>query len=484
MKRIIRLLFVVLLAVFMFVSLVGCDVNVNINDNSNNEPKNNEENPDKNTGDNTGESTNDPGGTTDPVTPTVVDPDNAVDYAGSVKLDMSSNTIKQEVTVKTFVDGDTTHFNVPTSFMETGVIKARYLAINTPESTGKIEEYGKTASNFTKEKLTNASSIIIESDDDKLNADSTGGRYLLWVWYRTSDDEDYRNLNIEILQNGLAIASNSAQNRYGDTCVAAINQAKALKLNVYSGQKDPNFYYGKACEITLKELRTNIDYYNGKTVAFEGVVVKDYSQTVYVEEYDEELDMYFGMTVYYGFGALADVLNILTVGNRVRVVGSVQFYETGGTYQVSGLKYRAMKPNDPGNVQKISEGNSAAYKLVDAKTFAKGKVEIEDEENQETKTFDYAELAMSSSISMNNLVVKNVYTTNNPESSSDGAMTITCECEGETITIRTIVLSVDGELVTADAFTNKTINVKGIVDYFDGTYQIKLYSMNDVTFVE
>ena len=260
MKRFFRLLFVVLLSSFMFISLVRCDVKTNNNDDPNSEPNENEGDPNHGTGDPTGDPTVDPGGNTDPINPGVIDPEDAVDYAGSIKLDMSSTTIKQEVTVKTFVDGDTTHFNVPTSFMDTGVIKARYLAINTPESTGKIEEYGKTASNFTKEKLSSATSIIIESDDDQLNADSTGGRYLLWVWYRTSENEDYRNLNIEILQNGLAIASNSAQNRYGDTCVAAINQAKALKLNVYSGQRDPNFYYGSACEITLKELRTNMIY--------------------------------------------------------------------------------------------------------------------------------------------------------------------------------------------------------------------------------
>ena len=193
------------------------------------------------------------------------------------------------------------------------------------------------------------------------------------------------------------------------------------------------------------------------------------------------------MTVYYGFSAAADVLKILTVGNRVRIVGSVQFYETGGTYQVSGLTYRAMRPNDPGNVQMISEGNLASYNLITPEIF-NGKVEIEDEENQQTLTFDYAELAMSSSISMNNLVVKSIYTTNNPDSSSNGAMTLTCECEGKTVCVRTIVLYTgEGDarrLVTASDFEGKTINVKGIIDYFDGQYQIKLYSMNDVTFVE
>ena len=86
------------------------------------------------------------------------------DYAAEVKLvEGSTATAKQKVTVKTYIDGDTTHFNVPESVSPTGVLKARYLAINTPESTGKIEEYGKTASNFTKEKLMSASSIIVRT---------------------------------------------------------------------------------------------------------------------------------------------------------------------------------------------------------------------------------------------------------------------------------------------------------------------------------
>ena len=79
-----------------------------------------------------------------------------IDYAAQVTLDMNSETLKQEVTVKNYIDGDTTHFNAPTSIAERGLLKARYLACNTPESTGKIEEWGKKASNFTKEHLKNA----------------------------------------------------------------------------------------------------------------------------------------------------------------------------------------------------------------------------------------------------------------------------------------------------------------------------------------
>ncbi len=406
-----------------------------------------------------------------------------VDYASVVKLDMQSTTAKVKVDgVHAYIDGDTTHFNVPTSVIATGVLKARYLAINTPESTGKIEEYGKAAAAFTKEKLSGASSIYIESDDENWNLDSTGGRHLVWVWYRNSEDEEYRNLNIEILQNGLAIASNSAQNRYGEKAVAAINQAKAQKMNVYSGQKDPNFFYGEAVELTLKELRSNIESYNGMKVAFNGIITANEGQAVYIEDYDAETNMYYGMYIYYGFALSGEGLEILSVGNEARIVGTVQYYEVGGTYQVSGLTYRQMKPKDPGNIQKLSEGHSPAYFLTEADTFVNGKVQIEREE--EIVSLDYAQLAQSTSIEMRNLVVKSIYTTVS-DTSSNGAMTLTCEVNGVTVDVRTVVLyDQDGKLVTEEYFAGKTIDVKGLVDYFSGSYQIKVLSLANINIHE
>jgi len=402
-----------------------------------------------------------------------------VDYAGSIQLDMSSNTVKQEVTVKQFIDGDTTHFYVPEYVRSGGVLKGRYLAINTPESTGKIEEWGKAASNFTKEKLSEATSIIIESDTPTWDADSTGDRFLVWVWYKTADMTDYRNLNIEILQNGLAIASNSAGNRYGDICMAAINQAKNQKLHVYSGQKDPDFYYGEAVELTLKELRTNIDQYNGIKVAFNGVVTTNDNNTVYVEAYDAETDMYYGMAVYYGFNLQGAGLDVLSIGNEVRIVGSVQYYEAGGTYQVSDLNYRAMKPDDPNNIQKLSEGHEPAYMLIDANTFANGMVAVEREEGTTEELF--AGLAMNSSVEMKNLKVVDIYTTSKEDSASKGAMTLTCVADGIRISVRTAVLyDENGNMVTQSAYEGRTIDVKGIVDYYNGTYQIKVFEPGNI----
>lgn len=410
-----------------------------------------------------------------------------VDYTAETKLVMDSPTKKQEVTVKNFVDGDTTHFNAPAGEFENGVLKARYLAVNTPESTGQIEAWGKKASVFTKEKLSSADSIIVESDDEKWNMDSNG-RHLVWVWYRPAGETDYRCLNIELVQNGLSQAAGSTTNRYGTISMNAFMQAKIYKLNVHSGEKDPDFYYGDAFEIDLKGLRTNTKLYEGKKVAFEGVITRYNGNSLYIEEYDAETGLYFGISVFDGY-ATGELMNILKIGNRVRVVGTLTYYETGGTWQVSGLTYRAIRPNDPNNTQLISSGHEAGNPLTDPATFLNGKVDIEtlkelNGEETEVTTFDYADLAMSTSIRMNNLYVKDIYTTHNG-GDNDGAMTMTCEVDGITITVRTAVLrNADKELYTKDDFLHKTIDVTGIVDFYNGEYQIKVFSAMDINIHE
>lgn len=478
MKKIIsNWLVVALLIGSLLGCLSACDTAGNTNETTDTEDQTTES---VSTG---GDTTEDEQSTTDDEGETTA-PDVHVDYAAEVKLDMNSDTLKQEVTVKAFIDGDTTHFHVPTSIISTGVIKARYLAINTPESTGKIEEWGKTAAAFTKEKLSSATSIIIESDTETLNADSTGDRYMLWIWYKTADSNEYRNLNIEILQNGLAIASNSANNRYGETCMAAIAQARAEKLCVYSGVKDPNFYYGESIELTLKELRCNIESYNGMKVAFNGIVTQDHDNAVYVESYDEETDVWYGMYIYYGFNMNGEALEILSVGNEVRIVGTVSYYETGGTYQVSGLSYRIMKPDDPSNIQKISDGHEPVYLLTSPERYANGKVDVtltDSEDNATTNTYDYAALAIYSSISMEGLYVKSAYATTNQASDDFGAMTLICEANGVTVQVRTTVFRDEsGALITTDHYEGKTIDIKGIIEYFSGDYQIKVFNQDDI----
>ncbi len=405
-----------------------------------------------------------------------------IDYASEVKLDMNGANKTVEVKVKQLIDGDTTHFYIDDPSFDGDIIKARYLAVNTPESTGQIEEWGKTASNFTKEKLSNAKSIVIESEDSGWNADSTGERYLLWVWYQTEEGGEYRNLNLELLQEGLAIASATSSTKYGDLGIKAIDQAKAHKKHIYSGEKDPNFYYGGCIELTLKELRANPEKYTNKTVAFTGVITKNKGQQVYVEAYDEETDMYHGIAVYYGFNLKYGLGDILQPGNKVRIVGSMQYYEAGDSYQIADLDYDMMNPTDPSKVQLIEKGAKAAFVETSAEKFAKGKVEVTVIENEEEKIkeYDYSTLAIGSTISMKNLTVKSVYTTNNG-GDHDGAMTITCKSGNTQVTVRTEVLTdANGKLIKAERFEGKTIDVKGVVDTYDGKCQIILLTMDDV----
>ena len=436
-----------------------------------------------------------------------------IDYASQVKFDPNSGKVWAEVTVKSYIDGDTTHFFIDDEHIAEGYLKARYLGINTPESTGVVEPWGKKASNYTKNQLVKATSIIVESDTASWNLDSTGGRYLVWVWYKTAEDTEYRNLNLEILQQGLAYGSNVTSNTYGTTCLAALNQAKAQKLHVFSKEKDPDFYYGGAVEISLKELKSNTYWdatadngkgdggvgrwknkYEDMLIKFEGVVAKQVGATVYIEEYDAENDMYFGMQIFCGYSY--PKMDEFQIGNRVVIVGKLQYYANGETYQVSDLKYKTIDPDWEGGCRVLSTGHSASFNEVDVNTIMNGTitldvydyVEGEDGEMIETvikKEFDYGQLAHYSTATVKNLTVQSVYTTVS-DTDSNGALTITCkDANGHTIKIRTAekLIREDKSIVVASDFPKGTvISVVGIIDSFNGEYQIKVFDINDITF--
>ena len=115
-------------------------------------------------------------------------PEGLTDFATSVRLNESNldsdfnETGRGYVTVELVIDGDTAHF---WNNSKTEILKVRFIAIDTPESTGKVEPWGKPASIYTKRKLNNAEKIVVESDTEGVAAfDSTGSRYLAWVWYK------------------------------------------------------------------------------------------------------------------------------------------------------------------------------------------------------------------------------------------------------------------------------------------------------------
>ena len=63
---------------------------------------------------------------------------------------------------------------------------------------------------------------------------------------------------------------------------------------------------------------------------------------------------------------------------------------------------------------------------------------------------------MNTTVTVNELEVKSIYTTNNPASASNGAMTLTCQVNGQTVSVRTEVLhDAEGKLIVADDLNGK-----------------------------
>lgn len=462
MNKTIKLITILALVLILACSLVACT------------DKGGDVTPGGDTGGNGGD-----GGSVDPI-----------DYASQIVFDPDTcQYAHQEVTVHMYIDGDTTHFNVPKSLFASGVLKARYIAVNTPESTGKIEDWGHMASRFTKDKLSTARKIYVESDTTSWNPDSTGDRYIVWIWYLPEDSDTYRNLNIELLQEGLARASDTGGNRYGTVATAALNQARNAKLYVHGSEKDPEIYRGSAYQISLAELNGNVLKYVGLDVAVEGFVVNDFDNKIYLASYDEELDMMVGFNAYYGFSAPGDALEMFSLGNHVRIVGTVQ--EFNGTYQISGLSYYNPFFPDKQDVCKLVDDQKLdnIASLIDADTFANKTVKVDllkvindVSAGYDTVTLKWAQLATSTRVQMQGLVVQSIYTTNNG-GDSDGAMTITCKVNGITVVVRTEKLYINGVLVTDDMYLGKTIDVEGVIDYYNGSYQIKVISSKYITIV-
>lgn len=104
-------------------------------------------------------------------------------------------TSLEEVELVKCVDGDTANFLVDGKER-----KARFLAVDTPESvhpTKKTEFYGKEASQYTCDKLTNAKKIEIAYDE---NSDKTDKYDRLLVWIYT----DGNLLQEDLVKNGYA----------------------------------------------------------------------------------------------------------------------------------------------------------------------------------------------------------------------------------------------------------------------------------------
>ena len=141
-------------------------------------------------------------------------------------------------------------------------------------------------------------------------------------------------------------------------------------------------------------------------------------------------------------------------------------------------------------IHKLEGGYSASYSEVAASDIVSGKLTLDvitqDADGNEISTpteFKYGELAHYSTVTVKDLTVQSVYTTTAETSDDKGAMSITCTAEdGATIVIRTeVLLDAQGNIVTQDIFPAGTkITVRGIVDSYDGQYQVRVFAIDDI----
>ena len=127
-----------------------------------------------------------------------------------------------EVELNRVVDGDTISVK---SGGDYEAITIRFLGIDTPESTGQIEPWGKASSAYAKEVLYSAYSIVLEAEGDE-RMDSNGKRWLAWVWYKPTADSEYRLFNLEEVELAYAKYSQKVSSKYHTVMKEANDTAK------------------------------------------------------------------------------------------------------------------------------------------------------------------------------------------------------------------------------------------------------------------
>lgn len=195
-----------------------------------------------------------------------------------------------KVTLTQKVDGDTAHFRDTDGTTFT----ARFLLINTPESTGKIDPWGTAASKFTSGILQNAKEIVCESkvNGKPAELDTTGKRYLAFVWYRYSSQEDFRLLNLELVEQCYTdFTDNLDAGKYAEIFAKAAEKGIKLGRRVF-GEKDPDFDYSyKITDATIAYLRENIAQFTeetqGSKFRLKVRIVRINGDNLYLEDYEK-----------------------------------------------------------------------------------------------------------------------------------------------------------------------------------------------------
>ncbi len=358
-----------------------------------------------------------------------------VDYAGdgSVKLQLDFEGKSfwkdgiEQVTLYQTIDGDTAHFTTKEKNTKGDtLLKARFYGIDTPESTGKVQEWGKPASNYTSEILEKANkngTIVVSSPSSEYGApspDSTGSRYVSLIWVNESvknaSKDELKLLNLMIVQDGYSWVKNVSDiPEYVDTFYAAESQARELGLHLFGTDKDPLFNYGDYQNVSLLEIKNEVvaslndssheNAFNNEKVTVQGTVAGFSNHIIYLQDfcsylddsgnplyfndkgesiYEEEIKAgikgeYAGINIFVGMSAIPS--KFTTVGNYIQVSAlalesNFGFQLTDGTFPTvsydendAQLLIRAKDNTDEHALYTFEYTSSEVNKLISDKNY-------------------------------------------------------------------------------------------------------------------
>lgn len=204
-------------------------------------------------------------------------------------------------------DGDTAEF-----MTENTVIRVRFIGVDTPEASHYFEPWGAEATDYACEALSQANTIVLESDASLTRVD-TFGRHLGYVWV------DGTLLNLRLIEQGWSSARGVASLRYGSLMQQANDHVQALGERIWSTH--PTFSTqgrGEGTDVSLQTLAQNPEPYLLTRVNVEGVIVRILGDQAFLQEGE------YGIFLYAGHGRNRN--DRLAVGHRVRIEDA-QFYD-------------------------------------------------------------------------------------------------------------------------------------------------------------
>lgn len=328
------------------------------------------------------------------------------DYASKDFTAAETGLSYGKATLVNVTDGDTAVFRTITGESN----RVRFLAINTPESTGKVQPWGVKASHWFKKLAETATDWCIVNDIDTYGRfDSSGGRYLGFVWYKNASG-NWRLYNLECVEQCYSdrqIFQDSSKLGYLPYFQRADEVNKECGYRVY-GQKDPTYDYSDdVVEATIYEVLHNYntlgitDESSGKQLHIKALVLGLIGDNLFLRDItkdlnqseDEPLSCIYG---YAGYGT--------SLASWVGVGDVIYFYcratSYADTYQLSDISGQTRGKRKFEILVDASEGQDYGEYLSDINP-----LDIDESKISGTSSLDpYSEQYVSVDITVRNIV--------------------------------------------------------------------------------